>query len=282
MPRPSRSARSPSSPARKRRSGSRAAARLAAPAGTATRLDTGSPLPRWAQIAQILRQRIAEQGAGIKGLTDHALAREFGVSPVTVRQAVADLVQSGLVTRHRGKGTFVVAKPVQGSVDHLEASVNEWRVQGQDVRIEILERHRTAATIPTAAALEVRPGAIIAYLRRLRFADGHPVGIDYRYMLADLDERLDDADLAHETIWEVLERKLGLVDLQANTTIRAAAASDEEARLLLIAPRSPVLNRGFQLVTPAGQPILVGHSIYHPDRFIHATTVRGRRDQSPR
>ena len=276
MSRPIRSLHAVPSPARKGKRDAAVGAPKLAAFDAGTRLDAASPLPRWAQIAQILRKRIAEQGAGVQGLTDHALAREFGVSPLTVRQAVADLVQSGLVTRHRGKGTFVVAKPVQGSVDHLDASVNEWRVQGRDVRIQILERQRTAATIPTAAALDVRPGTIVAYLRRLRFADGHPVGIDYRYMLADVDQRLDDADLAHETIWEVLENKLGLVDLQANTTIRAAAASDEEARLLAIAPRSPVLNRGFQLVTAGGRPILVGHSIYHPDRFIHATTVRRR------
>ena len=51
-------------------------------------LDEGSPLPRWAQIAQILRQRIADHGASLTGLSDQALAREFGVSPLTVRQAL--------------------------------------------------------------------------------------------------------------------------------------------------------------------------------------------------
>src|SRR5438105_10967393 len=99
-------------------------------------LDEDSPMPRWAQIAQILRQRIAEHRPGLTSLTDQSLAREFGVSPLTVRQALNDLVRSGLVTRHRGKGTFVAAKPVQGSVDHLEALMSEWRIEGRDVRIE--------------------------------------------------------------------------------------------------------------------------------------------------
>jgi GntR family transcriptional regulator len=238
-------------------------------------LDTASPMPRWAQIADILRQRIAEQGADVTGLSDQSLAKEFGVSPLTVRQAVQDLVNSGLVTRHRGKGTFVVApRPRQGSVDHLEAFMSEWRIQGRDVRIEVLERSRMAASIPTAAALQIKPGEIVGFLHRRRCAYGYPVGVDYRYFSLDLDERLDDADVQHETIWEVLENKLGMFNLHANVTIRAMAAGDEDARLLGIAPGAPVLDRGFQLIASTGKPVLVGHSIYHPDRFIHATTVR--------
>src|SRR4051812_14677961 len=134
--------------------------------GNGSLLDQASPMPRWAQIAQILRQRIAEQGSSLTGLSDQSLAREFGVSPLTVRQAVQDLVRSGLVTRHRGKGTFVAGKPVQGSVDHLEAFMSEWRIEGRDVRIEVLERSRMAASIPTAAALQIKPGQMVAFLHR--------------------------------------------------------------------------------------------------------------------
>lgn len=239
-----------------------------------TMLDENSRLPRWTQIVNILRARIAANGSEVTGLSDQALAREFGVSALTVRQAVQDLVRSGLVTRHRGKGTFVVAKPVSGAVANLHAFMSDWRVEGQDVRVEILEHTRSAASIPIAAALGLKPGYLVAYLRRLRRADGYPVGLDYRYYLAEIDERLDDADLAHETIWEVIETKLGMTNLHANTTIRASAANDEEAELLDIRRGSPVLNRGFHLLTSTGRPLLVGHSIYHPDRFIHARSTR--------
>jgi GntR family transcriptional regulator len=237
-------------------------------------LDQNSALPLWAQIATILRQRIATHGPNLTGLTDHALAAEFGVSPLTVRQALQDLVRSGLVTRHRGKGTFVASLPLHGSVDHLDTILSEWRVQGHDVRIEILEHSREAAGIPTAAALQIKPGQMVGYLHRLRHADGHPVGVDYRYILAEIDERLTASDLEHETMWEVLEKKLSLVDIRGNVTIRAMAATEEDATLLRVAPGTPVLSRGFQLATSAGRPLLVGHSVYHPERLIYATAVR--------
>jgi GntR family transcriptional regulator len=184
------------------RTGSRPGAALAPNASP--RLDERSALPRWAQIAQILRRRIADHGPGLTALSDQSLAKEFGVSPLTVRHAVQELVRSGLVTRHRGKGTFVPAKPVQGTVDHLEAFMSEWRIDGRDVRIEVLDRTRIAANIPTAAALQVTPGHLVAFLHRRRSAEGRPVGVDYRYFPLELDERLDAEDIAHETIWEVL------------------------------------------------------------------------------
>jgi GntR family transcriptional regulator len=242
----------------------------------AAKLDPLSPLPLWAQIAGVLRQRISSQGPAVTGLSDQAIAREFGVSPLTARQAVQDLVNSGLVTRHRGKGTFVVSKPLQGTVDHLEAVMSEWRVQGRDVRIEVLQRSRVAASIPTAAALQVEVGEIVTFLHRRRVADGHAVGVDYRHIRREVDDQLDDADVQHETLWEVLENKLGMHDIHANVTIRATTAQEEDARLLGIDPGAPVLDRGFQLVRSDSLPVLIGHSIYHPQRFIHATTIRRR------
>jgi GntR family transcriptional regulator len=131
--------------------------------------------------------------------------------------------------------------------------------------------------MPIAAALQIRPGQLVGYLRRLRYADGQPVGIDYRYIVGSTDQRLDDSDVMHETIWEVLEKKLGMMNIKSSVTIRATAARAEDAVLLKIPPASPVLHREFHLVNMPDEPILIGHSIYHPDRFIHATTVRRSR-----
>ena len=235
--------------------------------------DRDSPLPRWAQISAILRQRVSEHGDRITGLSDKALAHEFGVSPLTVRQAVQALVSDGLLTRQRGRGTFVVPKPMRGSLDQLEAFMQEWQVQGGAVRIEILERAVVAASIPVAAGLDGRAGQPVGFLRRLRYSNDRPVAIDYRYIPVDLYEQLDNVDLEHEAIWETLERKLGLSARQSNTTIKASTATTQEARLLELPVGSPVLNRGLQLLVDGNRAVLAGHSIYHPDRFVYATTI---------
>ena len=236
--------------------------------------DRDSPLPRWAQISAILRQRVTEHGDRITGLSDQALAHEFGVSPLTVRQAVQALVNDGLLTRRRGRGTFVVPNPMRGSLDQLEAFMQEWSVQGGAVRIEILERSVVAASIPVAAALDSRAGQPVGFLRRLRYSNDRPVALDYRYIAADLDKQLDNIDLEHEAIWETLERKLGLSARQSNTTIKASTATPQEAGLLDLPLGSPVLNRGLQLLVDGNRVALAGHSIYHPDRFVYATTMK--------
>ena len=70
-------------------------------------LRPDSKIPLWAQIADILRRRIAESDSDSTGFTDASLVAEFGVSPMTVRQAVSVLVDEGLLVRQRGRGTFL-------------------------------------------------------------------------------------------------------------------------------------------------------------------------------
>src|SRR5579872_4397651 len=101
-------------------------------------LKPRSTIPLWAQIADILRQRIAEGGDAQPDFTDAALVAEFKVSPMTVRQAVQELVVEGLLVRQRGRGTFIARTPVRGPLDSLERYLERWRFPGRDFRVEIL------------------------------------------------------------------------------------------------------------------------------------------------
>lgn len=238
-------------------------------------------IPRWAQIADVIRERIAREGLGTTGLSDAALSEEFGVSPLTVRQAVQQLVNEGLLVRQRGKGTFVAPQAFTGSLDHLEAFMREWSVKGGDVRIELIDRQLIAANISIAAGLGIQAGQIVGYIKRLRRADGQPVAVDYRYIPAVLNVQIEDDDLLHEAIWEIFARKLGLAPKQSNTTIKAAAASDEEAALLELPAGSPVLRREAQLIMADNQIAVAGYSTYHPDRFVYATAIKTSRRVEP-
>ena len=83
------------------------------------------PMPRYAQLADIFRQRIARNRwpQGTKLPTLEALMREFGVARVTVRQAMELLARDGLVSAERGRGTFVMAQPVRDRGLRLETSL---------------------------------------------------------------------------------------------------------------------------------------------------------------
>jgi GntR family transcriptional regulator len=238
--------------------------------------ETAALRPLWVNIADVLRSRI-EKGGDVGGLSDVALASEFKVSTVVVRQAVQQLVQEGLLVRRRGKGTFLANEPLHGGLDALECFVDEWSLQGRRVRVELLGRSFIAANMTVAAGLGVQPGTIVAYLTRLRLADDLPVAIDYRHMPAELVEGIPDEDFLQESIWRVLRRAKNADPGETRITIKAAAASPEVARHLHVEVGSPVLDHEVQVVSDRGQIMILGSSLYHPERFVYSTKVQKRR-----
>jgi GntR family transcriptional regulator len=240
--------------------------------GRESLLETHSGIPRWAQIAEILRRRIAEGASEATRFTDAALVAEFKVSPMTVRQAVQNLVDDGLLVRQRGRGTFLAGKPVCAPISALEQYLEQWRFQGRRSGVEILSRTLVAANIPLAAELGVTQGALVGYVRRLRSIDGYPVALDRRYLPADLNVVLTDEDILERGFWKAIEARTSLQVRKANLTIRASSANQDEAEFLWLSAGSPVLDRGLQLITDAGRIVMTGHTLYHPDRFIYSAT----------
>jgi GntR family transcriptional regulator len=239
-----------------------------------TSIDRSSPLPVWAQIAEVLRRRIDERGSEVGSLSDEALSREFGVSPVTARQAVQDLVKRGLVTRHRGRGTFVVPRSQPVRLHHFEARFRSWHIKDAASEIRVIERTRIPATLSVAAELRVEPGTVVGFVRRAREVGGSTIGVEYRWLPPPVDKLLSDGDLRHDSLWALLEGAFGMVGLRAETVIRAAGATADEAELMGVPIGSPVLQRGSQVINGEGECVLSGHSSYHQDWFIVATSLR--------
>jgi GntR family transcriptional regulator len=233
-------------------------------------LRADSKIPLWAQIADILRRRIVESDTDLAGFTDTALATEFRVSPMTVRQAVQTLVDEGLLIRQRGRGTFLARRPVRAEIQSFEEYLAQWRFAGRDSSVEILARELVAANISLAGELGVAQGTLVAYIRRRRSIDGQPVALDHRYLPSDVNTLLTDEEILELGLWKAIERRASVSVRHANLTIRASCARDDEAELLQIPPGAPVLERGLQLETTTGRLILSGRTLYHPDRFIYA------------
>jgi len=233
-------------------------------------LKPNSKVPLWAQIADILRRRIADSDADPTGFTDAALTSEFKVSPMTVRQAVQTLVDEGLLVRQRGRGTFLARRPVRAQIQSLEEYLAQWRFQGRDSTVEILARELVAANISLAAELGVPQGTLVGYIRRRRSIDGNPVALDHRYLPSDINAIIADEEILEHGLWKAIERCTPLSVRHANLTIRASCAREEESELLQIPPGAPVLERGLQLVTTTGRLVLSGRTLYHPDRFIYS------------
>lgn len=229
-------------------------------------LQRSSPLPLYQQLARLLARRIEtgewKPGDLIPG--DHELQDVYRLSRTTVRQAVQDLERAGLVTRHRGRGTFV-AEPVAPA---LRVGVGETLLRGgvqPGWRVLIAEPRPAAPA--DAARLRLEPGAAVFHSLRLRLADGCPIGQVTAAVPAGLAGELDLDRLAAGGSLDYL-RARGLLRHAAIARTATAVAADAVAAANLEVPLHSPLLQVLRLVTGAdGRPIEACTAVYRGDRF---------------
>ena len=204
-------------------------------------LDRTRPEPLWHQLAEALRARIAsgEWPAGHKIPPEDQLGDTFAVSRITVRHAVQTLEAEGLLRRDQGRGTFVRDARLVAGATGLTSFTDEVARLGVRAGSRLLDASVVRASAEVAQALDLPEGADVHCIRRLRLGDGSPMGIQTAFIRVDRAPDLrfgnDDASL-----YAVLRERHGVVPSEAAEVYRVAAASEEDAAILEIAPGSPV------------------------------------------
>lgn len=200
-------------------------------------------------------------------LGERQLEEQFGVSRITVRRAISDLVQDGALVRIKGKGTFVSHGLVRSTL-HLASFNEDMRAAGFEPSTRVI----TATTAePAAAAAEhlgLGPGQDAYQVRRLRLANGAPVSVDESWLPPRLLPDLLSEDLTG-SLYRVLAAS-GHPVQHVEQTVEAAAAPEETAALLDIEPGAPVLlfrRRSFTGEDDPGTPIEYSISTYRSDRY---------------
>ncbi|WP_104175061.1 GntR family transcriptional regulator [Arthrobacter sp. Y81] len=200
-------------------------------------------------------------------LGERQLEEKFGVSRITVRRAISDLVQDGALVRIKGKGTFVSHGLVRSTL-HLASFNEDMRQAGFEPSTRVI----TAATSePPAAAAEhlgLAAGQAAYQVRRLRLANGAPVSVDESWLPPRLLPDLLSEDLTG-SLYRVLSTS-GHPVQHVEQTVEAAAAPEETAALLDIEPGAPVLlfrRRSFTGEADPGTPIEYSISTYRSDRY---------------
>ncbi|WP_408014307.1 GntR family transcriptional regulator [Saccharopolyspora elongata] len=223
------------------------------------------PTPKHAQLREILRELASEEllpGAPVPSERD--LAVRYGVSRLTVREAVGQLVAEGLLVRVRGKGTFTTRPRVDSQL-HLASFTEDMRRRGMQPETVLLDANEAIPPPTTAEALGLRPDQPAYWLYRLRKADGAPMAVERGWYHAGLLPGLLDHDLS-DSLYTLLARNYE-VQLESGTqTVLAEGADAETARLLGVRTGSPVLV--FRRISTAqGRPIEDMTSWYRGDLY---------------
>jgi GntR family transcriptional regulator len=222
--------------------------------------------PQYRQIEQALRARIANMPPGARLPSDAELCAEFGVSRMTARNAMQRLADDGLVAREPGRGSFVAEPPAYRHANRLMTFTQEMLRAGRVPSSRVLTRVIRPALPAEAMALGIDPHQPIVHLRRLRRADDQPVAVESAVLIGACAEVVMAADLADGSLHDALAAA-GIVLLRGTSTVAAELATGEDARLLGLKPRDPLLVERRVIVDTHGRRIESTESRYPADRY---------------
>jgi GntR family transcriptional regulator len=229
-------------------------------------------LPKYYQVKRQLLDLTAAMEAGSPVPPERELARHYGTSRTTIRQALAELVVEGRLLRMQGKGTFV-AKPKVAQVLELASYTEGMRAHGLHPQTKILDLGYVAADEELASRLRIRVGGRVLRIHRLRLADGEPMSIDTSHLAARRFPGLRKELERHRSLYETLQTEYGIQLAEAEETIETVLADPHDARLLGVDPGLPLLLLSRHALDVNGEPVEFAQSWYRGDRYKFVTKL---------
>ncbi|WP_367318101.1 GntR family transcriptional regulator [Streptomyces sp. HUAS ZL42] len=227
-------------------------------------------VPKHAQLRAILVDMCTNRLSPGDALpSERQLCIDHGVSRVTVREALGQLVSEGLAVRVHGRGTFVAERAYRSEL-RLASFHEDMRRLGLEPGTVVLSISQDIPSPASAEALQMSEGQQAWHVRRLRLADGAPISVDDAWYSASLLPELDSVDFT-VSIYDTLDTRFGHPVNRAEQTVGAALASAETAALLGIRPGVAVMT--FDRVAYSGElPVEHAYSWFRADRYqLHMT-----------
>jgi len=231
-------------------------------------LDPGSSVPLHLQLAERLAAPIRGAQATLAGCampTEAQCMAHFRVSRPTVRQAMGHLVAAGLVTRGRGKGTFVA--PERLNHDVSMAFEDEMRAARRSIRFHVLLRRHEVAPERARARLLLPAGQVVEYVERLRFLDGEVFAFEQRWFAPHVSRHVTQAMLEEMAIISLLGAAMGEPPARIVNTVRCLPADARIGKLLGVGRSTALLETEHTYYTLSGTPLLHGSVRFHGERF---------------
>ncbi|MCX4573975.1 GntR family transcriptional regulator [Streptomyces sp. NBC_01571] len=232
-------------------------------------------LPLWYQVSQSLRASILGRSPQdpLRLPTEEQLAGHYGVSVLTMRQALKELEDEGLINRHRRRGTFIEPSARRGAPVRLLGSVDTIVAQQSGMTTELLGH----GPVPLPAELtEYFPDVTeVGAYHRLRSDEktGEPTNHARNYVRPELAALIDPQDLVRWPMTKVLRDVVGLRISRITDTVEARLADPETARLLQVPLLSPILHYTGIVYGEDGAALDVARIHYRGDRFSFTVTL---------
>jgi GntR family transcriptional regulator len=210
--------------------------------------------------------------------TEDGLIERFKVSRTTVRKAIQNLVERGLVEVRRGKGTFVAQPKITQELTELTGFVEDMQALGRTPTARLVGKSIVPADRTVAQHLALAPGALVVRLQRVRLADGVAMSFDETYLPREIGEKVAENDLEAEPVFALLEDKYDTPLTEAEYKLEAATADHLVAQALQVAAGSPIFLIERTSYTTGNRPVDYERLHYRGDliRFVTRLARRPR------
>jgi GntR family transcriptional regulator len=208
-------------------------------------IDPDEALPRYYQLANILRESIASGKFDVHQPipSERQLETLYSVSRPTIRQAIDLLVRQGFLYRQHGRGTFVSPQKLQKGISELTSFSEDMKQRGILPGQKILELGMIAPPEKVRQQLELPADCDqVLCIERLRLGDGVPMGLQTSYYNLPEGQTITREELEqYGSIYRMLQEKFHLIPTEADETLEVTVATPREAALLQIEPGAPLL-----------------------------------------
>lgn len=226
-------------------------------------LDEQNVVPLYKQLMKEIEERIVQGDykPGEQLMTETEMAKSFGVSTITVRKALKELVAMGLVERQQGKGTFVSKKKFSKNLSQVMNFTEMCHVAGVVPGGKMLENNLIDPDDKLIAKMELQLGERVIYIKRLRYANNKPIAIEDNYFPLSysklLEQRFDD-----NSLYEFLEKEYHVRIAYTKKKIEICRATKDEAELLNVVKNAPLLLITSMAYTEANQLCYRGRQLF--------------------
>ena len=230
--------------------------------------------PRYSQIISYY-QSLIESGKlteGEKIPTEEAIGELFGVSRITVRQALDGLAQGGYIYKIQGKGSFVSAKKAGMQLNHLVGFSDEMRSIGMTPSTVLIDQCLEAPSEAVAAALGLDASQKVYLISRVRCADDIPMAVEKVCMPFSRIAGIETQDLS-QSLYAMLKQRYGCEPAKASQSIQAGLANSSDAKLLQIKVGAPVLRITRTAFDSNNVPFEYTESVYRGDKYVFNVTL---------
>lgn len=232
-------------------------------------LDKRNPIPLYYQLVEQIKEKIqsGELKPGAQLPSERELGEQFGISRMTVRQAIAYLVRAGVLWVKQGLGTFVSEPKLAHDTLHLLGFTEEMIRQGGVATSQVLEQQVVEPPRSVVIGLKLSSGQLVVKIVRLRLIGQTPLLLETSFIPVTICWGLEREDLTTQSLYALLEQRYGLRLKYARQTLEATMANDYESELFGIEPGTPMILLEGVTLTEQNQPVEFFKAIYRGDRF---------------